>query len=279
MVVDRGIVEFIYEGGSGSEANVRVELRTEFPGIGGTIITREGVVAALREEYVLSPKSGHRMFIRHTIIKKLDDYFYRKGVYVYAHVPRPLGSISRVGKEPYEAYLYEWAYGLEGFPWEWTDHEGNRRPIKLRDWESFVEHFRRAGIDLAKDCTSSDDAAISQNIIHQYPNLIVGSLEMSSLWKRIDFGYLSISIDFDKLLRFLHDNREDLIEVLRSERYEMLLLSVEYLTRGEKMREIDIGRLEVLLGEYRRASLTQYAMGSGPGGTPVYFGPRTESLV
>jgi len=276
---DKGIVEFIYEGGSGSEANVRVELRTEFPGIGGTIITREGVVSALREEYVLAPKSGHRMFIRHAIIKKLDDYFFRKGIYVYAHIPRPLGSISRTGKDPYEAYLYEWVFGLEGFPWEWTDREGNRRPIKLRDWESFIESFRRAGIDLAKDCTSSDDAAISQNIIHQYPHPTVGGAEMSSLWKRIDFGYLSIHIDFDRLLKFLHDNEEDLINVLRSERYEMLLLSVRYLTEGDKMREIDIGRLEVLLGEYRRASLTQYTMGSGPAGTPVYFGPRTESLI
>ena len=277
---DRGIVEFIYEGGSGSEAHVRVELRTEFPGIGGTIITREGVVAARREEYNLVPKSGHRMFLRHAIIKKLDDYFYRKGVYVFAHAPRPLGSISRTGERPYEAYLYEWAYGSEGFPWEWVGRGGVRRPIRLRDWDHFVESFSSAGIDLGKDCTASDDATISQNVIHQHPRPDPERLELSSLWKRIDFGFRSIQIDFDRLERFLHDRQEDLVNVLRSERYEMLLLSFEYLTRGpEGMRELDVGRLEVLVGEYRRASLTQYAIGSDPSGAPVHFGPRTESLV
>ena len=34
-----GVIEFICEGGFGSEANVKLELRTEFAGIGGTIIT------------------------------------------------------------------------------------------------------------------------------------------------------------------------------------------------------------------------------------------------
>ena len=279
--MDKGVIEFISEGGSGSEANVRVELRTVFPGIGGTIITSEGVVTALREEYNPTPKAGHRMFLRHTIIKKLDDYFFRKGVYVFAHIPRPLGSVSRreEGKRPYEAYLYEWAFGMEGFPWERRDAQGNLRAIRLRDWDKFVESFREAGIELGRDCADPDDAAISQNIIHQYPRPSLSEFEMSSLWKRIDFGFRSIHIDFDKLQRFLHDNREDLISVLRSERYEMLSLSVEYLLKGTKMREFNIGRLEVLIGEYRRATLTQYMTGLGPTGTPVYFGSRTETLV
>lgn len=286
--MDKGVIEFISEGGSGSEAHVRVELRTVFPGIGGTIITSEGVVAALRAEYHPTPKAGHRMFLRHAIIKKLDDYFFRKGIYVFSHVPRPLGSVSRGhsgdagkgdGAEPYEAYLYEWAFGMEGFPWEQRDAQGNRRAIRLRDWDRFVESFREAGIELGRDCVDPDDAAISQNIIHQYPQPSIAAMEMSSLWKRIDFGFRSIQIDFDRLRRFLQEREEDLIRVLRSERYEMLVLSVKYLLQGPTMRELEIGRLEVLIGEYRRATLTQYMTGLGPTGTPVYFGERTESLV
>ncbi|NIQ38950.1 MAG: hypothetical protein GTN81_10220 [Proteobacteria bacterium] len=56
-----------------------MELRTEFPGIGGTIITHEAVACALREEYSPSPKSAHRLFLRDTILKKLEDYFHRRG--------------------------------------------------------------------------------------------------------------------------------------------------------------------------------------------------------
>jgi len=40
------------------------------------------------------------MFLRHTLIKKLEDYFFKKGHYRYAHVTRPLGSTER-------AYIYE----------------------------------------------------------------------------------------------------------------------------------------------------------------------------
>lgn len=169
MKSDKGIVEFIYEGGSGGEAVVRIELRTEFPGLGGTLITNEGVATALRVELKPTHKSGHKMFLRHMLIKKLDDYFYRKGVYKYAHIPRPFGSISRNGKESVEAYLYEWAFGAEGFPWQYPDNEGNVKAIILNDWKEFVELFHNAGIDMRRDITDTDDARISKNIIHQYP--------------------------------------------------------------------------------------------------------------
>ncbi len=279
MGTNGGVIEFISEGGFGSEANIRLELRTEFPGIGGTIITREGVASALREEFNRFPKAGHCMFLRHTIIKKLEDHFYRTGVYKFAHIPRPLGSISRTGEHPYEAYIYEWAFGTEGFPWYRVDRYGNAIVVRLRDWDKFVANFDQTGIYLGRDCTTSEDARISQNIIHQYPKPIGDGSEMSSLWKRIDFGFASITIDFERLSRFLHDNREALIKTLRSERYEMVLLAVQYLTDRDSMKEIDIGRLEVLIGEYRRSSLTHYAMGFDPTITPVYFGARTESLI
>ena len=127
MQPDRGIIETICEGGAGGEARVIVQLRTEFPGLGGTILTQEGVASALREEYNPSEKAGHRMFLRHTIAKKLDDYFHRTGVYVYAHVARPLGSISRRGDSPSEAYIYEWAFGSDRFPWVLTLNDGTQQ--------------------------------------------------------------------------------------------------------------------------------------------------------
>ena len=281
MDEDKGIIEFICEGGSGSEANVKVELRTIFAGIGGTIITNEGVATALREEYTPTPKSGHKMFLRHTIIKKLEDYFYRKGAYMFAHIPRPLGSISRTSDKAYEAYIYEWAFGSESFPWECVDKKGIRNLVKLRDWEKFVTSFSSAGINMELDCTDPNDGRISQNIIHQYPKPIEEGLEMSLLWKRIDFGPMSLNIDFEKLIRFINENRNELIDVLRHERYEMIRLSVEYLTNRTNMKEIDIGRLDALIGEYRRSSLRHYIVKNldSSAQPPAYIKSRTEFLI
>ncbi len=276
-----GIIEFICEGGIGATATVRVELRTEFPGIGGTIITHEGVASAFREEFNPSPKSAHRLFLRHTIVKKLEDYFFRKDVYMFAHIPRPLGSISKDGEKPSEAYIYEWAFGSEGFPWEYIDHEGNRTLIKLHDWDNFVTHFHRVGIDVQMDTSDPDDGRISKNLIHPYPKPIANGTEISSLWKRIDFGYESMKIDFDKLSQFLHDSKEDLERVLRTERYEMIVLAKEYLAKGKEMNEVNIGRLDSLVGEYRRSSLRHHlSRGTGLGGPEqVYIATRTESLL
>jgi len=281
MDEEKGIIEFICEGGSGSEANVKVELRTIFAGIGGTILTNEGVATALREEYSPTPKAGHKMFLRHTIIKKLEDYFYRKGAYMFAHIPRPLGSISKTNEEIYEAYMYEWAFGSESFPWECVDKKGTRALVKLRDWERFVKSFNSAGINMELDCTDPNDGRISQNIIHQYPKPIEDGIEMSLLWKRIDFGPMSLNIDFEKLTKYIIDNRNDFIDVLRSERYEMMRLSVEYLTNGKNMKELDIGRLDALIGEYRRSSLRHYIVKNlnSSAASPAYSKTRTEFLI
>jgi hypothetical protein len=277
----KGVIEYVCEGGFGGSATVCVELRTEFPGIGGTIVTHEGVASAFREEFSPSSKSAHRLFLRHTIVKKLEDYFHRRGVYMFAHVPRPLGSISKDDENPSEAYIYEWAFGTEGFPWEYVDREGGRARIKLHDWDHFVTNFHGAGIDVQMDTTDPDDGRISKNIIHQYPKPVGNGSEMNCLWKRIDFGYESMKVDLNKLSQFLHDKREDLEKVLRTERVEMMVLATEYLAKGKEMKEVDIGRLDSLVGEYRRSSLRHYvSRGSGIGEPEkVYISTRTESLV
>ena len=278
---NEGVVEFICEGGSGSEARIIVELRTKFPGLGGTVFTHEGVATALRIEYSPMPKSGHKMFLKHMIIKKLEDYFYRAGEYIFAHIPRPLGSISKVGKEAYEAYLYEWAFGSENFPWEVGDYEGKQIHIRLHDWNIFIEKFYATGIDLSLDCTDPDNGRISKNIIHQYPIFIADGFEMSSLWKRIDFGYGSINIDFEKLSKYLKDNKKKLLNFLRNERYDMLQLAVAYLTKGTKINHKDIGKLETHIGEYRAMSLSHYTSRGSGSAEPsrIYIESGNESLI
>lgn len=260
----KGVIEFLKVGGEGSEARVDVELRTRFPGIGGDIITQEGVVTAHRMGHGQTYKSGQRMFLRHMIIKKLEDYFFRKRKYNFAHVPRPLGSTVKNDKGSLEAYLYEWAYGDEGFPWEIPRGDGNYDVVVLRDWNTFVGCFSRTGINMGADITDADDGRYSKNIIDQFKDVDPLSLEKNSIWKRIDFGPQSLPIDYDKLSRFLRDNRNDLINILRNERYEMLILTMEYMTKPDKMSDRNKGRLEVQIADYRRKTLEHHtSRGSG----------------
>jgi hypothetical protein len=284
MTQGEGIIEFVCHGGVGGEATVCLELRTKFQGIGGTVITQEGVASALRAENSPGTKSGHKMFLRHTIIKKLEDYFHRKGKYLFSHIPRPLGSISKVAENRYEAYMYEWAFGTEGFPWVNVDNYGNKSFVKLHDWDKFVANFHAAGIDMTVDIADADNADVSKNIIHQHPASMASGSEMNLMWKRIDFGYQSVKIDLQELEKFLHDERDDLIDVLRYWRYEMLALAKEYLSNREKMRERDIGRLETLVADYRRSTLHHLiSRGSGIGeATSPYIqgiDEAVESLV
>ncbi|MCD6300354.1 MAG: hypothetical protein J7L78_04230, partial [Dehalococcoidales bacterium] len=65
--------EYICEGGFGDEAHIDVQLRREYPGIGGVILTYQALAVASRKEYSCSPQCGHKMFYKHTIIKKLED--------------------------------------------------------------------------------------------------------------------------------------------------------------------------------------------------------------
>ena len=70
------------------------------------------------------------------LIKKFEDYFFRKPIYKYAHIPRPLGSVSRQGAHPFEACLYEWAFGGEGFPWVVSEYGGEPVPVRIAGLES-----------------------------------------------------------------------------------------------------------------------------------------------
>lgn len=278
MVDQNGVVEPIREAGAGGEARIIVELRTRFPGLGGTILTQEGVAAALRIEYNQAPLVGHEMFIRHLIAKKLDDHFYRSGVYVFAHIPRVLGSISLGEREPREAYLYEWAFGSDGFSWL---EPGTNDPVILHDWNPFVGCFAGAGVDLGYDTTDPDDGRVSQNVVHQYPESLLSG-EMCSLWKRIDFGFHSIRIDLDRLSAFVHDQKAKLMTTLRYERCEMLRLAVAYLRHRkykEPISDHDLGRLEQLICEFRRSSLSHYAFAFGSDKGDVQLTGESQTLL
>jgi len=265
-------VEFIHEGGTGSEARVDVELRTKFPGIGGTIDTYQAIAVARRNEFSNAPDVGHEMFLRHMLIKKLEDYFFKKGFYKYAHVTRPLGSTER-------AYIYEWAFGRDGFPWSYLNDDGDSVFVRLDDWDVFSGIFLEAGIDLHSDCANPDNGALSQNIVHQL-HLGANATQpvLNRLWKRIDFGPRSIKLDYEKLLDYLKRNETDIRETLRVGRHDMMVLASRCLIKQGSLDTKERERLDMLVLDYRLSTLSFLnARGVGDGSTrEIRFRPKSS---
>jgi hypothetical protein len=242
-------VLYVGEGGSGDEANITVQLRTKFPGIGGAIFTYQALPVAYRTEFDYSPQCGHRIFYKHAVIKKLEDFFFMKGSYRYPHITRPLGSTD-------DSYIYEWAFGTDGFPWEYVENDGSRIYLDLEEWDCFIGVFNEAGIDLAIDCSDPNDGRISKNVIHQLIFSSSNNLRsLNRIWKRVDFGERSIRFNYGKLERYLSDNRREIGVNLSPGRLEFLQLACQYLSPEHNMKERDLGKLEQMTLDYRASTL------------------------
>lgn len=250
--LSRIIIKEVAEGGAGGEAQVRTQFRNIFPGIGGTVRIQQPMMAAWREEFNQSPGVGRRIFLKHLILKKLDDYFCRTGRYLFPHIARPLGSGGKENGLP-EGYWYQWVYGQETFPWEYPKTDGGRDKVSLDEWSQFTFAFAEAGINLSTDVCDADNGLISQNIIHEFYKF--SETDLNFCWKRIDFGAGSMRMDFGKLCDFLRAHAVFLGEVLGTERLALLILAGSYLSRKtpcESCLELD-----ELTAKYRLSSLRQ----------------------
>jgi len=260
-------IETICEGGIGGSAKVYIQLRNIFPGLGGTISTEQDFVVAYRvplglniseENEINNTKNKLRLdnissrdalnvFLRHSLLKKLDDYFFRRGDYMYAHIPRPLGSTDEGG------YIYEWAHGSEGFNSEYWDENHNcMMPIEIDEWNIVAKKFNSSGISIFHDTADANDGRFTKNLIVQepepsaYPNLI------TKLWKRIDFGSESLPIKFDLLKKFINDKKDDLIRYIKPERVEMVKLIIDYLNNHATPQSFSsFNRLRELVKSFR----------------------------
>lgn len=245
----QAIIQTIREGGAGGEAEIWLQARNTFPGIGGIVVTSQLVAAAWRKEYSPLETIGESLFLKHVIVKKLDDYFCRTGRYTYPHVARPLGSERNT-------YFYEWVWGATAFPWVETAGSGVLETITLAEWSEFVSAFDEAGISVGHDAADPDNANVSQNIVHQVGHSPKeGKLDL--FWKRIDFGSRSLPIDYDKLGRYVDLNGGELKAVLGDHRYWLLVYALKALQLGQELNVSDRVRLEELVAQYRISSLRQ----------------------
>lgn len=252
----RKILKAIGEGGMGDEAVITVELRNEFPGLDGIIISQQAVVVARRKEKNAKKDTGHLMFLKHIVFKKFDDYFRSVGRYEFAHISRPLGS------QDDGIYFYEWVFGMEGFSWSHIGDNGESEQTILSEWKEFVDSFNSAGINLQKDCAESDSEN-SKNIIHELYHSNDIWTGLNCLWKRIDFGPQSVQVDWNKLIEYLDANRESLANVWGENRRAMIGMIVYYLKNREAGYPVgffDEAAFNPLLREYR-VSTVQHLLG------------------
>ena len=260
----------------GSVCRVYFVRTNYFPGIGGEMFTAQCATAAYRVPKATKIKNGDVMtdllasshwldqdnrysvqafnlFLLHSIIKKLDDYFTLQGKYAWPHISRPLGT-TRAG-----AMLYQWAKGTEGFHSN-SDEGGN---VKIEEWDVTYESFLEAGIDISSDTSFYDDDSdrCKKNIIFEEPFIQEYPKEISDMWKRIDFGSESLSVDYDKLARFLSDHEESMGDALKSRRVTLMEFAVEYLMSDHKdspMSFPNMYRILELSRGYRKSTLGHF---------------------
>ena len=249
-------------GAGGETREVKLLLMRDFPGIGGAIPIDQSLLSVYRVELSSTGEEGHRRYLIHSILKKLDDYFLMLGEYEYPHIARPLGSTA-------DACMYEYLHGSEGFSW-YVPMMGIEKVddilVELADWNTFTQLYRAAGINIGKDITDSESAYVSKNIIHMFSKIDESGTvpRLNELWGRIDFGPDGVGIDYDKFKAYLSDNEGSLRRVLdvRGERFDMLRLASCYLEdpkriseRDKNMPQGDIERLIELAHDFRTSTL------------------------
>ena len=248
----------VKEGGFGSEALILREYCNIYPGIGGEIKTEQSITVARRLEFNQTDNIGHKLFLRHSIIKKLDDYFVRKGNYNQPHIPRPLGSFDKGDgycyidpnnrKEYREGYIYQWSHGSDYFP----------STLFLEEEGAFIGSFNKIGINLGYDLVDVDSNAI-KNIIHldyhEYSNFYNDIERLSKMWKRIDFGDRSIVVNYDEVEKYLKEDKADLKHFLGDDRYNLMFLALNYLKRKD-FSDKEKKMLETLARKYRESTLS-----------------------
>ena len=244
------IIEEVDLGGVGGEAQVKTQFRNIFPGVGGTIMIQQPIMSAWREEFNQTLGIGKKLFLKHLILKKLDDYFTRTGRYLFPHITRPLGS-NQEGQT--EGYWYQWVFGRENFSWEFSIANCQTETVALKEWSQFTSVFEEAGINLAKDVCDADNSLISQNIIHEAYKSFETNLNFC--WKRIDFGAGSMWVDYDQLCKFFETNAVTLGAILGEERLAMMILAGRHLS--EKNSNGSCSELDRLTAVYRLSSLRQ----------------------
>lgn len=248
----------IAEIGHGGEATVFLELRRIFPFFEKNFYTKRDFVVSYRVLHKgdtiskeLLFKRSFLEFLRHLIAKKLDDFFLRKGLYKFPHIPRLLG-FDTFG------YYYEYVWGIEGyFPLYFDEELSTYLPVNLYEENEAKNLFHNAGIYIFQDIVEPTSNYV-KNLIIEEPEIPLLPQEISNLWKRIDFGVKSIRFDYFKIENYLNENREELIKYLGIKRYKLISLANKFLILNgdeNKFGDRSFKKLKKLIEPFLKSTL------------------------
>ncbi|MFW6181676.1 MAG: hypothetical protein ACOC8N_08010, partial [Spirochaetota bacterium] len=247
---------------------LELEIRSGFRCVDGVIFTLQEIPVA-RIRYILEadPDIGFKVFLRHFLVKKLENAFMSEGRYRYAHIPRPLGSEGR-------SYYYDWAWGEQRCGMQLIG-SGKREGVLrgLSEWDAFVGFFAQAGVDFQSGarpvCSRHHPGKnVAKNILVRQPYSDREETYISRLWKRVNFHPDGTPVDFRKLERYLLREESFLRRHLTPGRYETMLLAAGYL-QGRGLPPSEYRALKRGVHEYRVSALrhlNHYGFGPPPDG-------------
>ena len=219
-------------------------LSYEIPSIDGIIITHSDVPMA-KISYK-DETSGIRIFLIHFLLKKLEDYFITIGNYSFPHIPRPLGFKK-------DSIYYEFPFGKQILKKFFIEEK------KIDDLDIFYKLFKNIGVDFLKNIKFIENKIDREEFAFEFfvtqPEHTIRE-KISRMWIRGIFTEDDLSIDYDKMEKFILNNKEILDKNLTKGRYETMVLAMKYLK--DKLNKSEFTKLKNGILKFRISSLRHY---------------------
>ncbi len=244
---------------------IELSVLSSFPGPEGIIYTKKEA-AISKIKYKIGHNNSNssnnvdnilfKNFLKHFIIKKLDDYFVRKGYYHFSHIPMPFGCDG-------EYYYYEWVFGKSICNIELLEEAMKTKGKSgLPEYYEFITHFKRAGIDFESGTEVLEDklrGKVAKQVVISQP-VRLSEEPNSRMWYRVSFDDKNTIMDYRVLYNYLTENKKDLLKVLSRKRYSTMMLALDYLTgqvNGLKFKKLISGLHDFRVSTLKH--LTPYA--------------------
>jgi 6-phosphofructokinase/ubiquinone/menaquinone biosynthesis C-methylase UbiE/poly-beta-hydroxyalkanoate depolymerase/phosphoglycolate phosphatase-like HAD superfamily hydrolase/DNA-directed RNA polymerase specialized sigma subunit len=187
---------------------------------------------------------GLDMFLRHVILKIMDDYFLKEGIYTVNHISLPLGYFKN-------SYYYLFTEGSEGWPTVLIDMNSpvySKTPVMMEEYHAFKGYLYCWGFDIWDIVDSDGDGG--KNIIHRDWNIsrLYETFQLSKDWVLIDLDGLTFNKEkfFQSAGKIKGESKRHL-----DWQYELLMLAAGYIgTYPKTLLREKMWRLKELAQRY-----------------------------
>ncbi|MEI6831245.1 MAG: 6-phosphofructokinase, partial [Candidatus Omnitrophota bacterium] len=228
---------------SDSKAMVYSGRPGQVKGIDGKIMELPvGTKVVMRVSKDLTP--GLDMFLRHVILRIMDDYFLKEKIYTVNHIPLPLGYFGN-------QYYYVFVEGSEGWPTVLIDLDSpdyRKASVMMEEYHVFKGQLYSWGFDIWDIVETDGDAG--QNIIHRGWDIsqLYETFQLSKDWVLIDLD--GLAFNKEKFFQAVKEIKGELKRDLDWQ-YELLMLAAGYIgTYPRTLFRGKIWRLKELAQRY-----------------------------